>query len=295
VRVGVIGIPGGWSTEALAEAIEARTGFRHVVDMEQVSIDTGTGALLSGDLDLRTLDGLILKKIGRDYSPHLLDRLEMLRYISETGVRMFSDPNRVLDLIDRLSCTVTLRRAGIPMPETTVTESVEHAVRAIQRYRRAVLKPLYSTKARGMTVIEAGSEREVRAKVREFQAQENPVIYVQRMIDGIERDLGVVFLGDEYLGTYARVKGKGAWNTTTHSGGRYEAQDPSPESLEVARRAQHLFGLDFSSVDVVETDRGPLVFEVSAFGGFRGIYEACRINAAERLTDYVLSRVLAAS
>ena len=38
-RIGVVGIPGKWSTEALADALEARTGFRLVIDMADVVLD----------------------------------------------------------------------------------------------------------------------------------------------------------------------------------------------------------------------------------------------------------------
>ena len=44
-------------------------------------------------------------------------------------------------------------------------------------------------------------------------------------------------------------------------------------------------------VDVAETDDGPMVFEVSAFGGFRGLKEANSIDAAGLYVDYVLDRV----
>ncbi|MFP4049030.1 MAG: ATP-grasp family protein, partial [Desulfovermiculus sp.] len=51
------------------------------------------------------------------------------------------------------------------------------------------------------------------------------------------------------------------------------------------------FDLDFTCVDVAETADGPLVFEVSAFGGFRGIWEAQGIDAASLFTSYVLDNI----
>jgi ribosomal protein S6--L-glutamate ligase len=47
----------------------------------------------------------------------------------------------------------------------------------------------------------------------------------------------------------------------------------------------------FTCVDVVETANGPLVYEVSAFGGFRGLLEANGIDMAERYAQYVLERI----
>lgn len=90
LRIGVIGIPGAWSTEALADAVEQRTGFRLVIDMGRVQLDLGAGRLRFGEHDLGDLDGLIVKKISAVYSPNTLDRLEMLRVAEHAGVRVFS-------------------------------------------------------------------------------------------------------------------------------------------------------------------------------------------------------------
>jgi len=44
-------------------------------------------------------------------------------------------------------------------------------------------------------------------------------------------------------------------------------------------------------VDVALTEEGPYVFEVSAFGGFRGIKETRGIDPATLCAQYVLKRV----
>jgi len=292
-RIGVIGIPGKWSTETLADAVEERTGYRQVIDMGGVSLDLERQRLLFQEQDLCRLDALIVKKISASYNPNTLDRLELLRVAEQAGVRVFSRAENILRLIDRLSCTVTLRNAGIPMPATRVTEDVGAALKAVQDFGSAVFKPLYSTKARGMCVIDAqrdhaGIEREIRA----FQA-ENPMMYIQQKVELPGRDLGMVFLAGEYLGSYARVSKSDAWNTTIHSGGRYAAHTPPDEVIELARRAQAPFGMDFTTVDVAETNTGPIVFEVSAFGGFRGALEGIGIDAAGLYTEHVLRQLTA--
>ena len=80
-RIGVVGVGGGWSTEALADAVEARTGFRAVIELDRVVADLASGQVLRGDLDLGSLDALIVKKVGREYGPDMLDRLELLRFV----------------------------------------------------------------------------------------------------------------------------------------------------------------------------------------------------------------------
>lgn len=291
MKIAVIGIPGKWSTEVLADALEERTGFRLVLDMAEVTADLGRGRLMARGVDLCSLDGLVVKKISQVYSPATLDRIEILRLAEKAGVRVFSKPEIIIRMIDRLGCTMTLSNGGIPMPETTVTEDREGALGAVRAYGAAVFKPLYSTKARGMVVIgDTGSDAEILAGIDAFRA-ENPMMYIQRKVELPGRDFGMVFLGGEYLGSYARVAGGEAWNTTIDSGGKYAPHDPPASTIELATRAQALFGMDFTTVDVADTPDGPIVFEVSAFGGFKGAKEGLGIDAAGRYADYMIGEV----
>ena len=290
-KIGVIGTPGKWSTEALADAIEARTGFRQVIDMARVTLDLEAGTLLCDGVDLCALDGLVIKKVAETYSAHALDRLEMLRVAEAKGVKIFSPATAILRLMDRLACTVTLNAAGAPMPPTTITEDETAARAALARYGAAVFKPLFSTKARGMVLLEADAP-DAEAQIAAFKA-ENPVMYIQKKADLSGHDLGMVFLGGEYICTYARVSQTDSWNTTIHSGGKYAPYEPDAELIELGRRAQAPFGLTFTTVDIALTPDGPIVFEVSAFGGYRGAQEGCGIDAAALVAEHVLEQVRA--
>lgn len=288
-KIAVAGNPGNWSSEKLADTIERKTGFRLLVDPGKLSLDLCSGIARYPGYGTLDVDAIIIKKVGPTYSPDLLDRLEALRHMTGCGVRMFSDPEKIMRMLDRLSCTVTLRLGGIPMPPTVVTEDVAMALDVVENYGAAVFKPLYSTKARGMTIIEAGDD--AMEKIEAFQAAGNKVMYIQKKLNLPGRDLGVSFLGGEYLATYARVSSGDSWNTTTNNGGRYQPCEPPKDIIDLAEKAQALFGLDFTCVDVVETDEGPMVFEVSAFGGFRGLLEANGIDAAERYANYVIGKL----
>jgi len=92
-------------------------------------------------------------------------------------------------------------------------------------------------------------------------------------------------------GIARRVAHRSSWNTTTHDGGRYERHEAAPGLVSLARKAQDLFGLDFTTVDMVETEDGPLVFEVSAFGGFPRRERQRRVDAAAVLAEHVLGRL----
>jgi len=291
LKIGVVGLPDKWSTETLAEEVQKQTGFSLVIDMNEVTLDLASGALMYQEEDLCQFDALIIKKISSDYSPNTLDRLELLRVAENAGVSLFSKPESILRLIDRLSCTVTLSNAGIPMPATRITESITEAVSAVKDFGSAIFKPLYSTKARGMCVInQADGKTKVLEAIQAFKAN-NPMMYIQQKVALGGKDMGLMFLDNQYLGAYARVSKNNAWNTTIHSGGSYESVQPTQAIIEMADKAQRLFNMSYTTVDVAETDQGAIVFEVSAFGGFRGGKEGMGLNVAKLYVAYVLEKL----
>ncbi len=294
-KIGVIGLPGKWSTEVLADEVEKQTGFRQVIDMALVSLDLAEGRLWFGDDDLSTYDALIIKKITRQYCPNTLDRLELLKFAQAKGVQVFSRPDNIQQLINRLGCTVKMANAGLPMPETVITEDLDMALDTVMRFQSAILKPLFSTKAQGMQQVNSGMKKShIIRELKKLQA-DHPSLYIQKTIEFGGRDLGLMFLNNKYLGAYARVGHKDTWNTTIHSGGHYAPATPEQNVIDLAFKAQQLFDMDYTTVDVALTDDGPKIFEVSAFGGFRGAHEAMNMNVAERYVQYILQRLQSGS
>ncbi|MDX1668775.1 MAG: GAK system ATP-grasp enzyme [Limnobacter sp.] len=277
-KVGVVGIPEKWSTEALADELEKRTGFRQVFSLSEVSVYSDGTCLLNGQ-DLSTFDALVVKKITQEYSSHTLDSVEILKAIERAGVRLFSPAGEIARLVNRASCTQALLQAGVPMPPSLLTGNVQDAVNAVVQWGGAVFKPLYSTKGRGMILLDPSeSENRLRQQVHEFQ-QSNPLLYVQKKIDLSGQDLGLVFLAGQYQGAYARVAPDGHWQTTLQAGGHYAPFRPTQAVIDLAKKAQDVFNLDFTTVDVALTPGGAVVFEVSAFGGFKGAKEGAGLDA----------------
>lgn len=290
MNIGVIGIRGGASSERLADAAAAATGNRLLIDMNELRLDLPSGNCFYKDQNLTELDALIVKKIGSPYSPDLLDRVDILRFLEKRGVKIFSSPDSIKRLLDRLSCTLELQAANIPMPPTSITESLEQAFDLVNEYGRVVLKPLYTSKGKGMLLLDSADPL-LWGKLEDYK-KANTILYIQKALP-LENDfdLGVVFIGKDYLTTYARVKAKGAWSTTTLNGGRYAHFTPNAEILEVAAKARDVFDLEFTCVDIAMSPNGPVVFEVSAFGGFRGIEETSNFNPAALLVRHILQKL----
>ena len=291
LKIGIIGIAGAWSTEVLADRVAAKTGFRSIINLAEVRWDLTSGDVFHGDDNLKSYHALIVKKIAPSYSPDCLNRLHLLDWLQHHGVQVYSNPNDMGRLLNRLSCTTILNAAGIPMPPTQITESIEQAVATINNYEEVVLKPLFSTKAKGMTVIHKNDDNIVE-QLENFQ-RDFGLFYIQKKIPIPGRDLGLMFLGGEYIGTYARVAASDAWNTTTRDGGKYAPHTPRDTTIAIATKAQAQFNLAFTTVDVVETDQDEdtIVFEVSAFGGFRGAKEALNMDIANLYSDLVINNI----
>jgi ribosomal protein S6--L-glutamate ligase len=224
--------------------------------------------------------------MGKTYSPALQDQLDLLAHMESAGLPMFSSPKRLKTMISRLGCTLQLQSHDIPMPATFIGEDAGAAAEWVERKGPCVYKPLYSTKARGMEILKPGDA--LLESLKRIKVDSEQPLYLQQVLDLKGRDYGLVFLKGAFVGAYARVGDGSSWNTTTVNGGRYQAYDPPTEIIDLAQRAQAAFGLSFTSVDVAIGPDGPIVFEVSAFGGYRGLFEACGIDASELLVDHVL-------
>jgi len=288
-RVGVIGVPGAWSSERLAEALAHAGAESSIVDLAACALRLPGSTVYRGGCPLQ-LDAAVVKKIGDTAGGfQVRERIQILRQLEAGGVPVWSAPDRLEAALDRYRMTVELAGAGVPIPETVITEDVDEAIGAVERFGSAVLKPLFTSKGRGMQRLDPALD--VRRLLTSHARKHPGPFYLQRFVKHPGRDLGVAVLDGEYLGAYWRVAGREQWMTTILSGGRYEKADPPADAIELALRAAARFGLLFTGVDLVETDTGFLAFEVSAFGGFRGLHEACGIDAAPLVAGAVLRRL----
>ena len=288
MRIAVIGQPNAWSTERLAAALRRAGAESPVIDLAGCAIRLPERAVYHEGWRL-AVDAAVVKKIGDTVGGWAVrERLQILRHLEASGTPVWSGPDRIEAAVDRARMTVELVRAGLPVPETVITEDVTQAAAAVERFGSAILKPLFTSKGRGMQRLDPSLDL---PRLLARHAVESPgPFYLQRFIKHPGRDLGVAVLDGEYLGAYWRVAGHDQWMTTILAGGRYERATPPDEVIALARRAAGHFGLLFTGVDLVESDEGYRVLEVSAFGGFRGLLDGCGIDAAPLVADVVLRR-----
>jgi ribosomal protein S6--L-glutamate ligase len=255
-----------------------------IFPLSECSLDLKTGVVSWEGKDLSELDGIVVRKLGDPVDPLTPSRVNLLYQLSSQGVKVLSSPQAIEKANDRYRMSLKLSQAGIPIPETVITESVDEASCVVEDWGKAILKPLFTSKGRGMLLVD--DEGAYRLALKHWQDRKRFPFYLQRYVPA-QYDIGVALLGKQILGAYQRVAPSHTWQTTIRSGGHYEPFSPNSRVAELARRAADPFGLDFTVVDMVPYGEEYLVYEVSAFGGFSGLW-ACGIDAASIYANYIL-------
>ncbi len=287
MRVGVAGVPGAWSTEALVSALRLLGVESFSFSLASCLCDLTRGRVYLDGEDLSGLDGLMVKKLGPSNDRIVPSRVQLLRQLETGGLRVFSSAEAISRTVDRYRMTQRLTLAGVPIPDTVVTEDLQAAMDQIRAWGRAVLKPIFTSKGRGMLLL--SSDDLSADRLMEWQRQFEMPFYLQRFVPNPGRDIGVAVLGGEVLAAFYRVSSDGSWLTTTSAGGHYERCPVNREMALLATLAAASLGLDYTVVDLVEGPSGYLVYEASAFGGFSGLWKCQQLDVAREYAAHAVA------
>ncbi len=281
MKVAVAGIPGAWSSELLASSLREAGVESFVFSLGEVIHDLATGWVDLNGRDLRDLTGVVVKKLGDQSSAASRLRLHPLRALEAAGVQVFSRPDVIDRAMDRYRMTMALAEHGIPVPQTIGVQDAAALSRAIGGVGDAVVKPVYTSKGRGMIRVRAGQAAP--------EGLNGDPYLVQKFVQAPGRDIGATVIGGRFVGAFYRMAREGEWMTTTAAGGRYAPCELNARGVEYAERAARAFGLEYTVVDLVEHEGDFLVYEVSAFGGFRGLVEASGIDVAAMYARHIVT------
>jgi ribosomal protein S6--L-glutamate ligase len=201
MRIGVAGISGAWSSEQLAASIRKEGADSFVFSLGHTTHDLATGLVQWQAQDLRHLDGVVVKKLGDQSSAWGRLRLHALRALEVAGVRVFS-PADVIDVaMDRYRMMMRLAEAGLPIPETIAAESQEGLAAAIRRLGDCVVKPVYTSKGRGMIRVDGANQKAIDAA---SLAGGDQRYLVQKFVQAPGRDIGATVIGGTSVGAFFR-------------------------------------------------------------------------------------------
>jgi ribosomal protein S6--L-glutamate ligase len=188
---------------------------------------------------------------------------------------------------DKLRALQILARAGIDLPATAFAHDPKRALDVIKQVGGApvVIKLLEGTQ--GMGVILAETEASAASTIEAFSAA-NVNIMVQQFIGESGGSDIRAFVVDGQVVAAMRRRGKaGDFRSNLHRGGRAEAVEMTDQERDVAVRAAEALGLNVAGVDLLRSKRGPLVVEVNASPGLKGIEAASGIDIAGAILAFL--------
>ena len=75
------------------------------------------------------------------------------------------------------------------------------------------------------------------------------------------------------------------------NGGSMEQYRPTKNELDLAINAAKCVGCDFCGVDILQSNRGPLVCEVNSNAHLINIHKCSGVNVAELILEFVLCKI----
>jgi tetrahydromethanopterin:alpha-L-glutamate ligase len=236
-------------------------------------------SLRCGSEDLRSLDGVVVRDLGRRGKGDVPFRFEALQALESMGMTVMNPSTAIARAANKFATTLALRRANVPTPKTSITTSPKEALETLRKYEKVVLKPLFGYKGKGIQLFSMGDEAKLAdlmeeqglAYLQEFIASENP------------RDIRAFVVADRVMGAIYRIAPPGHWISNLARGGHAKPCPLSDELEDLALRANRAVGTIYSGVDLMETSDGLKVIEVNGTPSGNGIFEALGIDVTEAI------------
>ena len=93
------------------------------------------------------------------------------------------------------------------------------------------------------------------------------------------------------MGAIKRQGLEGEFRSNIHRGGNAIAVQLTPDEEQTAIAAARALGLKVAGVDMLPSDRGPLVLEVNSSPGLEGIENATGIDIAAEIIAYIEDKI----
>ena len=105
-------------------------------------------------------------------------------------------------------------------------------------------------------------------------------------------DIRAFVVGDKVVAAMKRTAPEGEFRSNVHRGGTAERINLTEEEVEIAVRSCAILGLSVAGVDLMRSDRGPLILEVNSSPGLQGIESCSNVDVAEKIIHYIEKELL---
>ena len=237
----------------------------------------------------RPLTGVdvVIPRIGASitrYGTAVLRQFEMM------GAYSPNPSDAILRARDKLRAHQILAAKGIDMPVTVFGDNPDDTDDLLSMLGPAphVLKLNEGTQGRGVILTEKTSaSRGIVEALRGLYAN----FLMQEFIGEAQgADLRCLVVGDQVVASMRRQAPEGDFRSNLHAGGTASPAQASRAEQQVAVRSAKALGLGVAGVDLIRSDRGPLVLEVNSTPGLEGVEAVCGEDIAGRMIDHVVAR-----
>ncbi len=274
-----------YSTKRLVEEAEKRNHIVEVIDPLSCDliIENEKPTILYKDKYLDYVDAII-PRIGASvtfYGCAVVRQFEMMNVFSSVS------SDAIIRSRDKLRSFQHLSKARVDMPKTVFTNYSRDIEKVIAQVggTPVVIKLLEGTQGIGVvlaeskiaaeSVLEAFNELEARALIQEYIAEAKGA------------DIRALIVDEQVVGAMKRQGKEGEFRSNLHRGGTYEHYKLSDAEIKIAIKAARKLKLPICGVDLLQSDRGPLVMEINSTPGLEGIESASKKNIALAIITYI--------
>ncbi|MER2490438.1 30S ribosomal protein S6--L-glutamate ligase [Catenovulum sediminis] len=188
---------------------------------------------------------------------------------------------------DKLRSLQLLSRKGVGLPKTGFARHPDNIQDLIANVGGApvVIKLLEGTQ--GIGVVLADTEKAAESIIEAFMGL-NANILVQEFIkEAGGADIRCFVIGDKVVAAMKRQAANGEFRSNLHRGGSAEIVRLSKEERATAVNAAKIMGLGICGVDILRSNRGPVVMEVNSSPGLEGIETATGKDVAQMVIQHI--------
>jgi ribosomal protein S6--L-glutamate ligase len=275
-----------FSTKRLIEAIRAAGHEALVVDHSLCDLiieQEGPYIIYKGE-KLEGVDAII-PRIGASvtfYGTAVVRQFELM------GVFSAVDSQAIVRSRDKLRSLQILSKAGLGMPKTAFTNFSKGGEKAlIERVGGAplIIKLLEGTQ--GLGVVLAETKKAGQSVIEAFHGLKARIIVQEFIKEAKGADIRAFVVNGKVVGAMKRQGAEGEFRSNLHRGGVATVIKLTKEEKAAALGAAKALGLDIAGVDMLQSERGPLILEVNSSPGLEGIEQATGVNIAGEIVKFI--------
>lgn len=212
----------------------------------------------------------------------------IVRQFEMQGIWTLSNSIAITRARDKLRSAQILTKKGIDTPKTLVSRNTADIDHLIDRLGLPMIIKL-AKGTHGNGVVLAETKKAAKSALQAFYLynEDGTNILLQEYIkESAGTDIRAFVVGSRVVASMQRQSLDDDFRSNLHKGGEGAAIRLTQEEKRVALRAARAMGLHVAGVDIMRSNRGPLVLEVNASPGF-GIEKITNRNVAAKIIEYV--------